>query len=858
MSNIWNSENNQTLIITERFNTSNLNFIMDNWNDTYLQTTLHKFSSLKDNGDDGDSNVKQLRTIYNRYRKNANSDGTIQVTYRQKGSKTRKGGLIGRYFSEGSLSLQSITRPIRQAICKDYYWDVDIVNAHPAILSQYCHMHGIECPTLDLYVQNRDQIIAQSGISKDIFKPEFLAILNGRKFNRQYRIQETDDFFVQWNTEATQILEQVVKLNPSIHPSKKDYNENGSITNKLICSIENDILYNTFNYLIEQGYNPEVLCFDGLMVRQQGDMSDLNRTLENLSDYVKKQTKYEVKFLVKEMKDGLDLSKIVPKKVNSHEEFERLREDIEGSVFDLKYAIQENEKGYADLYYNIYASENVKVCNCEPLNGFVWSDTKNIWTPFNGITYMSNSVTEVLGDHFKEQILILEESKSSDKNKNNADAQRGIEGMIQHFKKSMRSLLTFKTASNIFKLVSAKLLDTEFKTKMNDYEDIFPIQGGNKINLRTLEISKRTILDYFDHELDVNFTDDQKEISLINDFMMSIMGIHEDNEQEFKDHNSKAEFEAFQVNLGYSISGCNKEKVFFIWHGPGGNNGKSTVANFVEKVFGKYSKSISRTVIEEQEKQKGEGPTPALMAIKGIHIGFIHETAEQMKLSAHDIKALTSGGQDAITGREMRCSQETFIPKMKPIILCNKKPVINGSDQALVNRIRYIPFLNKFEPSPENIKMVDNLKINHRNAFFSWCVMGAKKYFDTGILPRTKLQREGTQQFANENDTLSRFITESCVVEEKTLNKTSGKYIKTVYPFTSFKNNYLEMFKKASVDSLKIDMKNKGFRCDKDSSGKISFFGLRMKTVEDYSRAEDSRAEDSSDNSVEEIINPML
>ena len=817
--NIWTAADNQTVVLTERFSRSKLNFIMENWNDTYVQTTLHNHRSGGTKGLDDESNIKQLRTLYNRYRSKAEADGTIKVIYRQKGSlanRSGEGGRSGRYFAEGSQSLQSITRPIRQAICAEYYWDIDMVNAHPVILSQYCAMNGITCPILDSYVQDREGIIERSGISKDVFKPEFLAILNGRQFTKHYRIPTTDEFFVRWNTEATAILSQVVKLNPTVKPSKRDHNENGSVTNKVICAIENKILFQVFNFLVKASYCPEVLCFDGLMIRQQGDEQMLNITLANMSDEIEKGGGYQVKFIVKPMTDGLDLSKIKPR-LSTCLTF--MKYEICDTVSNLIATIENDEDGYADLYYELYGRDNVRIWSSEPLNGYIWSENSKTWTAFSGIDLVTKSVSSVLKNHFSEQIEILENARSSDLFKNDVEAQSSIAGNIDHFKKSLKKIMKHRSVANIFRLAKSLLIDHTFKSKINNYEDVFAILGGKKINLRTLQVTDRTIADYFDHELDVNYTTDPQELALIDAFMMEVMDIHEDNKEEFPNHNQRAECDAFQVNLGYSISGCNREKVFFIYFGPGGNNSKSTVANFVENVFGKYAKAISRSIIEEKDKQHGDGPTPALMAIKGVHIGFIHETAQQMKLSAHDIKALTSGGQDAITGREMRCSQETFIPKMKPVILCNRKPQLDGSDQALVNRIRYIPFLNKFEPSPENISKVDNLKLNHRDAFFSWCVNGSHKYFLTGVLPRTTLQTEGTVSLASDNNTLIRFIHECCVTEEKTLNPVTKRYKTTVYPTTTFKSDYQNLYPKASVETLKTDMRMRGHRCDRDSAG---------------------------------------
>jgi hypothetical protein len=198
------------------------------------------------------------------------SDGNVQVLYRQRGSKARKGGLIGRYFCEGSLGLQSMKKCIRHSISEMFYWDLDMINAHPQMLRQYCKKLGFKTPILSNYCKNRDEIILESTLDKDTFKTEFLAIMNGRQFPKgKFRIQHVDELFSEWNIEATKILKFVVDKNPDIKASKKDYNENGSITNKLLCSIENTILYHTFDYLTKLNYSPDVLCFDGIMIRQQ-------------------------------------------------------------------------------------------------------------------------------------------------------------------------------------------------------------------------------------------------------------------------------------------------------------------------------------------------------------------------------------------------------------------------------------------------------------------------------------------------------------------------------------------------------------------------------------------------------------
>lgn len=68
--------------------------------------------------------------ILQRYLDNS-EDGVSTVIYRQNEG-------YGRFFAQGSLSLQSFPREIRHTIAGDYYQDIDIVNAHPVILEHLC------------------------------------------------------------------------------------------------------------------------------------------------------------------------------------------------------------------------------------------------------------------------------------------------------------------------------------------------------------------------------------------------------------------------------------------------------------------------------------------------------------------------------------------------------------------------------------------------------------------------------------------------------------------------------------------------------------------------------------------------
>ena len=363
----WLHLNGGKITLQECVDLEKLKMIIDNFGDPYIQTSVAKFKPYHkyNNGDYiskaicgyyGQSSTSEaaLRSLYKYLIETSDKNdscgtsiGRLQVSYRQKGlwilggpggygeyghgntlATGAKFTLAGRYFSTSITSLQNMSKPIRQTICGDIYWDVDMVNAFPTILSQYCKIHGIPCPILDHYVANREEIIRSSGLSRDVFKSRFFTVMTQSGIDQKLpfftsvtqggttlKIQ----FFPCLSAEISTIGLRFLALNPprtgssNIHKNLSLDDINRYIMMEVLCSIENEIMWNAFQFLQGQGYHPEVLCFDGLMVRKQGELSTLNRTLVDLSAFIRQKTKYNVEFVVKPMTDALDLSKIAGK-----------------------------------------------------------------------------------------------------------------------------------------------------------------------------------------------------------------------------------------------------------------------------------------------------------------------------------------------------------------------------------------------------------------------------------------------------------------------------------------------------------------------------------------------------------------
>jgi len=152
----------------EFFDARKLQFIINNWDSIEFAD-----SEIKEN------EKWQPLTILNNYLNNSKQykdyQHIIKVGYKQ----THKD--IGRYFAKGSLSLQSLPKEVRHTISKDYYYDVDIVNAHPVILYQYCKKQDLSTPNLKEYIENREGILSEimksAKVSKDEAKKKIYLLL---------------------------------------------------------------------------------------------------------------------------------------------------------------------------------------------------------------------------------------------------------------------------------------------------------------------------------------------------------------------------------------------------------------------------------------------------------------------------------------------------------------------------------------------------------------------------------------------------------------------------------------------------------------------------------------------------------
>ena len=96
--------------------------------------------------------AKEYKTSLRKLKKVLKKDGSHKVTFAVKRE-------AGRLYPDDCPSVQGFERNIRKYLMCEKYTDIDIVNAHPVILSQRFKKENRECPVLDMYITNREPML---------------------------------------------------------------------------------------------------------------------------------------------------------------------------------------------------------------------------------------------------------------------------------------------------------------------------------------------------------------------------------------------------------------------------------------------------------------------------------------------------------------------------------------------------------------------------------------------------------------------------------------------------------------------------------------------------------------------------
>lgn len=324
-----------------------------------------------------------------------------------------------------------------------------------------------------------------------------------------------------------------------------------------------------------------------------------------------------------------------------------------------------------------------------------------------------------------------------------------------------KKLITFKwKISNLFGIrsvahwIANRLANKEDGKLFDSQPGLLPVLGNKVVNLKTKEVTVRTLEHYFTYEIPINY-DPTKTDPKVQKFFAELM-----LEDQFPAETPLVLTSFLQRFIGYSISGSTKEQKMGVLIGDeNGSNGKGKFVALMRKVFSPIVKCPDKCVI--MGKSTGEAPSPQLHALRNCRIAAISELEKDVAMNESSFKGTT--GEDVKASRDPHGGVMEWIPKFVLWVQTNYPPLCSG-DGATLRRILLITFAARFVENPTEInhRKIDkeiDLMFNDKDfqeAFLTWAIEGSFQYFKNGLMEPESIIAKNNE-YKNSQDTFLAF-----------------------------------------------------------------------------------------------------
>jgi putative DNA primase/helicase len=251
-------------------------------------------------------------------------------------------------------------------------------------------------------------------------------------------------------------------------------------------------------------------------------------------------------------------------------------------------------------------------------------------------------------------------------------------------------------------------------------------------------------------------------------FLWRIMGGsmgHDTPDDSAAVHHARSEADArarrlisfLQRAVGYSLTGDTSEHCFFLLYGTG-RNGKSTFIETIQALLGPYGKTAEMSTFLARQT---EGVRDDLADLHGARFVSASEADKGKRLAESLVKRITGG--ETIKARFLFEKHFEFQPQMHVWLAVNDKPVIRGTDLAMWERIRLIPFEVFLTPEERDKHLGEKLRAE-LPGILTWAVKGCLEWQRYDGLKEPEEVIQATEAYRKDMDVLGQFLDECCTL----------------------------------------------------------------------------------------------
>lgn len=278
---------------------------------SYIQRNYRKLNIP--NGDKHWNPQRIIRIILKKTQEN----GLYPVTYKQKHDG------FGRYFCRDNASVAQLPRQVRNEICKDLYYDLDIVDCVGTMATVCADQVEHPTPALQYYRQHRKTLIQElaelNSVEYDDVKKAITSLFHGGGLS----LKQVPDWLQNLRDELKSLLQAIYdsliqsdfrRIGEENALKKQEetgkYNPVGSTVALLFQTMENRCLQTMMSYARMMRYirDDNIFCqaYDGIQLLKKY-ISDVDACCRGMEEAVKAQCGFSVKIINKPMDETLNL-----------------------------------------------------------------------------------------------------------------------------------------------------------------------------------------------------------------------------------------------------------------------------------------------------------------------------------------------------------------------------------------------------------------------------------------------------------------------------------------------------------------------------------------------------------------------
>lgn len=669
----------------------------------------------------------ELLAYYNKAHTYNDIVAGVSVCYYQPSNK-----LFGRYQARGKLSGQGILREVRNTIYADYYYDLDMINAHPVILLWLCDHFGIDCVHLSEYVKNREHHIADiidlnPEVTREHVKAIFLSINNGGLADYNALKQKTT-FIVDYKNEMQSLINSIVSYFPSFlevvtgmkESRGHSFNINGATIAHILQYVENQLLMIIFNFVKdrigEKVYN-SILCYDGIMILKTYFEPEWQEELETIFTH---EYGINIKLKVKEM---------VPLNLGLY----GFNEDEQYKLNYAESIAATDVSSYRSILDNTDVSKEKELIDSSIDEEDVFKYLKKFNEDYihtDGSLYHFNGVywemidTEYIYNLLKFVYIKLNEFVTNESNTQDSDT------FEKRRKENLKRICVFKKRS--------------FKKSMYEYirEQCSKIINPFDSNIYLMGFTNGVL------DLDQNiFRPSRKEdfISMVAPYAYTFSS--DEDIEHVRNYVSKImpdveERELLLLLLSTCLSGYVLDR-FVVCTGLGSNGKDALFSYMLKAAIGPYfyrANTVTLTQVSKGDINVGVANMDKKRAI------IFSEPSANSLIQVSVVKEITGGNE--INARGLYSSKTSVALHNTTFMLCNDKPLLDKVDAAIARRLITFNFKSTFKSKEFLIE--NSFTDGENNIFIGDESVKSKAYLDKYKLPFINMLLPYFQKFKND------------------------------------------------------------------------------------------------------------